>query len=96
MYCRVVDILVALLFKGAKANVQNYGRFKEDFGPGAEEEGRDDKLNRPEDFVATFKGDTNEDFKLGIKVTKSSLKVNMHYVTGITMLFIYLFSCQIP
>lgn len=81
---------MALLFKGAKTNVQNYGRFKEDFGPGGEEEEerRDDKLSRPEDFVATFKGDTNEDFKLGIKVTKSSLKVNKHCITGNTVLFI--------
>ena len=78
---------MALLCKGAKTHVQNYGRFKEDFGPGAEEEeSKGDKLSRPEDFVATFKGDTNEDFKFGIQITKNSLKVNFHHVNGISVI----------
>lgn len=81
-FCRVVETLVALMFKETKAHIQNYSRFKEDYGPGAEEkEDRDDKLSRPEDFLAIFKGDSNEDFKLGLKVTKHSLKVNMHNET---------------
>lgn len=78
---------MALMFKETKAHVQNYSRFKEDYGPGAEEkEDRNDKLSRPEDFVAIFKGDSNEDFKLGLKVTKNSLKVNMHNVGYISFL----------
>lgn len=67
-----------LLFKGHETNVMNYSRFREDFGPSAEEtESRSDKLSRPEDFTATFTGNINEDFKIGLKVTKNSLKVNL-------------------
>lgn len=76
LYCRVVETIKALLVEGNEKNVINYNRFKEDFGPSAEEtESRSDKLNRPEDFVATFTGDTNEDFKIGMTITKSSVKV---------------------
>lgn len=80
LHCRVVETIKALLFKGQETNVLNYSRFKEDFGPSAEEtENRSDKLSRPEDFMATFTGDTSEDFKIGLKVTKSSLKVNLYF-----------------
>lgn len=73
----MVQTVKALLFEGSEKNVLNYSRFKEDFGPSTEDtEPRGDKLSRPEDFMATFTGDTNEDFKIGMKVTKSSLKVN--------------------
>lgn len=61
--------------------MQSYNRFKEDFGPSEEEtESRSDKLSRPEDFIATFTGNINEDFKIGLKVTKSSLKVNLSFM----------------
>lgn len=73
---KVVETIKALLFKGNEKNVLNYNRFKEDFGPSEEEtESRNDKLSRPEDFIATFTGNINEDFKIGLKVTKSSLKL---------------------
>ncbi|KAG7170359.1 Digestive organ expansion factor-like, partial [Homarus americanus] len=62
--------------RGKAVTIQNQNRFREDFGPG-DEEGKDSvsKLNRPEDFQETFKGDISEDFKIGLKLTKSSLKL---------------------
>ncbi|XP_047493817.1 U3 small nucleolar RNA-associated protein 25 homolog [Penaeus chinensis] len=33
------------------------------------------KLNRPDDFNEIFKGDTKEDFKIGVQLTKSSVRL---------------------
>ncbi|XP_045598817.1 U3 small nucleolar RNA-associated protein 25 homolog [Procambarus clarkii] len=71
---RLVETIITLLFEGKNTAVQNHSRFQEDFGPG---EGEDsvNKRARPEDFQETFKGDISEDFKIGLKLTKSSLKL---------------------
>nr|XP_027213158.1 digestive organ expansion factor homolog [Penaeus vannamei] len=73
---RVVETLITLTLEGKKSIVTNHKRFKQDFGPGSEDEGElANKLNRPDDFNEIFRGDTKEDFKIGVQLTKSSVKL---------------------
>lgn len=73
----MVETLITLTLEGKKSIVSNHKRFKQDFGPGREDDGEPaNKLNRPDDFNETFRGDTKEDFKIGIQLTKSSVRVS--------------------
>lgn len=72
-----METLITLTLEGKKSIVSNHKRFKQDFGPGREDDGEPaNKLNRPDDFNETFRGDTKEDFKIGIQLTKSSVRVS--------------------
>lgn len=69
---RAVNCLFSLLF-GSKSNVNvlNIKRFKEEFGPEEDQA----PLNKPDDYNATFQGNVDDSFRLGIAVTKKSLKL---------------------
>ncbi|KAK7071363.1 hypothetical protein SK128_001398 [Halocaridina rubra] len=70
---RVVEIMSALLH-GKNFDVLRQSRFHEEYGPEENQEPMK-KLNRGEDFHEIFTGNSNEEFKLGIKVTKQTLKL---------------------
>lgn len=71
--------MVTLLSEGKSVNIQNLKRFREDYGPGEEgDKAAADKLSRAEDFHETFRGDSSEDFKIGLKLSKGSLKVRSY------------------
>lgn len=74
---RVVDLMARLMFGKARAgNVANKKRFDQDFG--TELKGLE-KIkasgHKPDDFYETFCGDTDDGFKLGMAVTKKTLKL---------------------
>lgn len=72
---RLVETIIKLLFEGKNITVQNLSRFREDFGPGEEGQGVFRMQNKAEDFQEIFKGNITEDFKIGLKLTKCSLKL---------------------
>ena len=54
------------------------GRFSEEFGPDEEEEGRPVRANGlpyPEDFTFTFTGNTDDNFSIGLKLSRKSAKL---------------------
>ncbi len=75
---RIVRILTALMFGDTKdnsekkRNVMNIKRFIEEFSP---EEETIKSHNKPEDYESTFDGNIDDSFRIGISVTKKSLKL---------------------
>lgn len=75
---RVVDLMGKLLFGQVKGgNVSNKKRFDEDFGSGEPKGLGKMKASgkKPDDFYDTFCGDTDDAFKIGLAVTKKTLKL---------------------
>lgn len=65
------------LWSGLGGQVDNQGRLEEEFGPSEEDQAADDRRkssNQPADFVDTFKGNSDDCFRIGIKCTRKSLK----------------------
>ncbi|XP_076043396.1 U3 small nucleolar RNA-associated protein 25 homolog isoform X1 [Oratosquilla oratoria] len=73
---RVVKTIIALIFGSEEKgeDIQNKKRFLEEFGCNTSED-QQHRLNRPDDFEALFAGDIREDFKIGLTLTKKSLKL---------------------
>ncbi|CAL4180095.1 unnamed protein product, partial [Meganyctiphanes norvegica] len=72
---KVIETIIKLIFReDNKGEVQNHKRFIEDFGPD-QNQSKPHRLERPEDFEEIFKGKTDEDFKIGLTLTKKSLKL---------------------
>ena len=69
---RVVETLISLLYPSSKGNVSNKKRFDQEYRALPPSKGSKFK---PQDFNETFEGDCDDDFKLGLGVTKSSLKL---------------------
>ena len=68
---RIVELIINFLFPGnEKGSVANRKRFNEDFAK--IETARKDK---PDDYYDTFEGNIDDSFKLGIAVTKKTLKL---------------------
>lgn len=61
------------MFPNQKGNIVNRKRFQDEFTGG--EITVSQKSSRPEDFSKTFAGNIDDNFKIGISVTKKSLKV---------------------
>lgn len=64
---------------GDKYNIRNYDKFVEEFGSGDGSDNSDkpiqtDSNTKPLDYYHTFRGNTDEAFRVGIKLTKKSLK----------------------
>lgn len=74
---RVVDLMAKLMFGRVKGgNVANKKRFDEDFGTELKGLGKIKASgHKPDDFYETFCGDTDDGFKLGMAVTKKTLKL---------------------
>ncbi|XP_018016426.1 U3 small nucleolar RNA-associated protein 25 homolog [Hyalella azteca] len=71
---RVVKAMQKLLGLSNKQQVKHLTRFEDDFGPGDTNTNLPRALKgRSEDFIATFTGDTSENFKIGITVSNKSL-----------------------
>lgn len=71
---RLIEIMSSLL-QTKNFEVLKQSRFREDYGPGRENLDPPKKLNRAEDFHEIFKGNSTEDFKIGLKLTRRTLKL---------------------
>lgn len=72
---RVVKTLIDVLLKEDKGNVFNKNRFVEDYT--GNEIVMPKKNPKPEDYEMIFRGNVSDDFKIGLTVTKKSLKVSL-------------------
>lgn len=71
---KIVELLITILFGEDKGgSVMNKKRFLEDFG-GAEIV-MPKKNPKPEDYEMTFRGNTDDTFKIGLSITKKTLKL---------------------
>ncbi|XWS70966.1 hypothetical protein CRYUN_Cryun03dG0096200 [Craigia yunnanensis] len=79
---RVIERLIQLTPATSKVNVEHIDRFYQDFGS-EEVEGDDEKEEqsnnakppKPSDHQSLFKGDTRDDFMIGIKFTRKTIKL---------------------
>lgn len=70
---RVVNILTSLIFPEMGAKVAHYARFQEEFGgEGLYFPKRNPK---PEDYEKTFAGNSDDTFRIGISLTRKSMKL---------------------
>nr|CAD7194998.1 unnamed protein product [Timema douglasi] len=70
---RVVKMIMDILIPDEKANVMNKNRFLNEFS--GSELIMPKKNPKPEDYEATFTGNTDDTFRIGLTVTKKSLKL---------------------
>nr|CAH7726218.1 unnamed protein product [Callosobruchus chinensis] len=70
---RIIRMLIDLILPEDKGNVMNKNRFMEEYT--GNELYLPKKNPKPEDYEQTFQGNSNDDFKIGITVTKKSLKL---------------------
>ncbi|KRT82956.1 hypothetical protein AMK59_3427, partial [Oryctes borbonicus] len=70
---KIIQFLINILITEDKGNVINKNRFLEDFT--GNELIMPKKNPKPEDYELTFAGNSSDDFKIGITVTKKSLKL---------------------
>lgn len=75
---KIIQFLINILITEDKGNVINKNRFLEDFT--GNELSMPKKNPKPEDYELTFAGNSSDDFKIGITVTKKSLKVHFIYI----------------
>lgn len=75
IYFRVLEMLISILLGESDSNVINKKRFYEEFSSG--EIAMPKKNPKPEDYEKTFAGDTDDNFKVGISLTKQTFKVNI-------------------
>lgn len=68
---QIVLTLSAILFGDGKPNTIHYDRFNDEFASGES----NDHRNKPTDFLETFTGNIDDNFRMGIAVTKKSLKL---------------------
>ncbi|KAK2636941.1 hypothetical protein Ddye_031733 [Dipteronia dyeriana] len=89
----VVKRLIRLTPKAYKANVEHYERFCAEFGTGEEEVEKDNnfdgtgnsnsqKSSKPSDFQMLFGGNNDDDFMIGIKFTRRSIKLYNDFYTS--------------
>lgn len=70
---RVVNILASLIFPEMGSKVAHYNRFQEEFGgEGLYFPKRNPK---PEDYEKTFAGNSDDTFRIGISLTRKSMKL---------------------
>lgn len=81
-------MLIDILISEDKGNVVHKNRFVEDYT--GNEIAMPKKNPKPEDYEQLFTGNTSDDFKMGITVTKKSLKVCINMRFLITNHFVYL------
>lgn len=73
---RVVKTLIDILVPKEAGQVVNKHRFEEDFT--GEELVMPRKNPKPEDYELLFSGNTDDTFRLGMTITKKTLKVNIY------------------
>ncbi|KAK7503494.1 hypothetical protein BaRGS_00005415 [Batillaria attramentaria] len=70
---RIVQILISLLSTSDQVMVSNRKRFKSEYGDAGHDD--DKKGLKPEDYDALFTGNTDEHFRIGLSVSKKSLRL---------------------
>lgn len=70
---KVINMLIDILFDEDKGNVMNKNRFVDEFT--GSELIMPKKNPKPEDYELLFCGNSNDDFKIGITITKKSMKL---------------------
>ncbi|XP_050504494.1 U3 small nucleolar RNA-associated protein 25 homolog [Diabrotica virgifera virgifera] len=70
---KTIQLIIDLILPENKGNVMNKNRFIEDYT--GNELYLPKKNPKPEDYEQLFQGNTSDDFKIGITVTKKSLKL---------------------
>ncbi|OAD58335.1 Digestive organ expansion factor like protein [Eufriesea mexicana] len=78
---KIVELLISILIGEDKGgSVMNKKRFMEDFGGN---ELKMPKRNpKPEDYELTFEGNTDDTFKIGIAITKKTLKLYSEFYSS--------------
>lgn len=71
---RIIEMIISILVPTDKGNVMNKNRFIQDYT--GSQLVMPKKNPKPEDYEALFCGNTSDDFKMGMTVTKKSLKVS--------------------
>ncbi|KAK9068656.1 hypothetical protein SSX86_012771 [Deinandra increscens subsp. villosa] len=83
---RVINRLIQLTPEGHKVNVDHIGRFSGEFGSGQSDVQEDEdgiwKKSKPLDFQALFGGKNDDDFMIGIKFTKKTIKLYSDFYTS--------------
>jgi U3 small nucleolar RNA-associated protein 25 len=70
-----VKTLISLIIPDEKGNVQNKKRFIDEYSG---ETLFMPKTNpKPEDYMATFSGNVDDNFKIGLAITKKTIKVQV-------------------
>lgn len=69
----VKDIMKLLFAPGSKSQIMQKKRFMEEFSPDPNE--KESKMERPDDFKAMFRGNIDDCFRIGLSMTKNSLKL---------------------
>ncbi|CAL8271524.1 unnamed protein product [Merluccius merluccius] len=71
---RVTQTLIGLMeSKDKKMDVSNKKRFKEEYGEEADD--KPPKVQKPEDYRATFSGNVDDHFRIGISILRRSLRL---------------------
>lgn len=86
---KVVNTIVDLLLEENKGNVSNQIRFREDYT--GNEIILPKKNPKPEDYEMIFHGNISDDFKIGITVTKKSVKVSLEKELILSVFLLYLY-----
>lgn len=88
---KIIQMLIEILLPEDKGHVMNKKRFLEEYT--GNEIPMPKKNPKPEDYELTFTGNISDDFKMGITVTKKSLKVHTVFFLIENSLLIIVFSC---
>lgn len=73
----MIETIINILIVEDKGNVINKLRFLEDYS--GNEINMPKKNPKPEDYERLFSGNINDEFKMGITITKKSVKVSYNY-----------------
>nr|XP_033324287.1 digestive organ expansion factor homolog [Megalopta genalis] len=78
---KIVELLIAILIGEDKGgSVMNKKRFMDDFS--GNEIAMPKKNPKPEDYELTFQGNTDDTFKIGISITKKTLKLYSEFYSS--------------
>ncbi|XP_015587698.1 digestive organ expansion factor homolog [Cephus cinctus] len=78
---KIVELLISILIGEDKGgSVVNKKRFMEDFS--GNEIALPKRNPKPEDYESTFKGNTDDTFKIGISITKKTLKLYSEFYSS--------------
>ncbi|XP_060826908.1 U3 small nucleolar RNA-associated protein 25 homolog [Bombus pascuorum] len=78
---KIVEVLISILIGEDKGgSVMNKTRFMEDFS--GNELAMSKKNPKPEDYELTFQGNTDDTFKIGISITKKTLKLYSEFYSS--------------
>jgi U3 small nucleolar RNA-associated protein 25 len=77
MLTRTVNMIISILLGNQKGVVMNQKRYIEEFS--GEELALPKKNPKPEDYEHLFRGNTDDNFRIGMSITKKRLKVHLKH-----------------